>query len=154
MCIKLQKCIVGQLFEMGLTWAKIKVFVELLFWRWDWGLHFLAHSAVYRIQFFAIVGLRSLFPFCLKTKLFRTSRCSQKSLAPFLYFQSFKKESEVVQLCPTLCSPMDCSLPGSSLHGIFQARVLEWVAISFSRGPSRPRYQTHISCLAGGFFYR
>ena len=56
MCIKLQKCIVGQLFEMGLTWAKIKVFVELLFWRWDWGLHFLAHSAVYRIQFFAIEG--------------------------------------------------------------------------------------------------
>ena len=40
--------------------------------------------------------------------------------------------SEVAQLCPTLCSPIDCSLPGSSVHGIFQARVLEWVAISFS----------------------
>ena len=45
-----------------------------------------------------------------------------------------RKESEVAQLCPTLCNPMDCSLPGSSIHGIFQARVLEWVAISFSRG--------------------
>ena len=43
-------------------------------------------------------------------------------------------ESEVAQLCPTLCDPMDCSLPGSSVHGIFQARILEWVAISFSRG--------------------
>ena len=43
-----------------------------------------------------------------------------------------KSESEVAQLCPTLCDPMDCSLPGSSIHGIFQARVLEWVAISFS----------------------
>ena len=43
-----------------------------------------------------------------------------------------KSESEVVQLCPTLRDPMDCSLPGSSIHGIFQARVLEWVAISFS----------------------
>ena len=106
-----------------------------------------------RIQFFAIVGLRSLFPFCLKTKLFRTSRCSQKSLAPFLYFQSFKKESEVVQLCPTLCSPMDCSLPGSSLHGIFQARVLEWVAISFSRGPSRPTDRTLVSHIVGRRFY-
>ena len=42
--------------------------------------------------------------------------------------------SEVAQLCPTLCDPMDCSLPGSSIHGIVQARVLEWVAISFSRG--------------------
>ena len=39
-------------------------------------------------------------------------------------------ESEVAQLCPTLCDPMDCSLPGSSIHGIFQARVLEWIAIS------------------------
>ena len=43
-----------------------------------------------------------------------------------------KKESEVIQSCPTLCDPMDCSLPGSSIHGIFQARILEWVTISFS----------------------
>ena len=42
------------------------------------------------------------------------------------------------QLCPTPCDPMDCSLPGSPVHGIFQARVLEWVAISFSRGSSHP----------------
>ena len=45
-------------------------------------------------------------------------------------------ESEVTQSCPTLCDPMDCSPPGSSIHGIFQARVLEWGAIAFSR-PSR-----------------
>ena len=44
--------------------------------------------------------------------------------------------SEVAQSCPTLCDPMDCSLPGFSIHGIFQARVLKWVAISFSRGSS------------------
>ena len=43
-------------------------------------------------------------------------------------------ESEVAQLCPTLCNPMDCSPPGSSIHGILQARVLEWGAIAFSRG--------------------
>ena len=47
-----------------------------------------------------------------------------------------KKESEVAQSCPTLCDPMDCSLQRSSIHGIFQARVLECVAISFSRGSS------------------
>ena len=44
-----------------------------------------------------------------------------------------ESESEVAQLCPTLCDPMDCSLPSSSIHGIFQARILEWVATSFSR---------------------
>jgi len=44
--------------------------------------------------------------------------------------------SEVTQSCPTLCDPIDCSLPGSSVHGILQARILKWVAISFSRGSS------------------
>ena len=53
----------------------------------------------------------------------------------------------VAKLCPTLCDPMDCSLPASSVHGISQARILEWVAISFSRGSSRPRDRTHVSCI-------
>ena len=51
--------------------------------------------------------------------------------------------------------PMDCSLPGSSVHGILQPRILEWVAVSFSRGSSQPRDQTRMSmspALAGGFF--
>ena len=46
------------------------------------------------------------------------------------------------QLCPTLCDPMDCSTPGSYVHGILQARILEWIAIPFSRGSSQPRDQT------------
>ena len=60
-----------------------------------------------------------------------------------------------VQLCLTLCDPMHCSPPGSSDHGIFEARILEWVAISYSRGSSRPRDQTCmscVSCIAGKFF--
>ena len=63
--------------------------------------------------------------------------------------------AESLQSCPTLCDPTDCSLPGSSVHRILQARMLAWVAISSSRGSSRPRDQTHISvspALAGGFF--
>ena len=56
-----------------------------------------------------------------------------------------ESESEVAQLWLTLCNPMDCSLPGSSVHGIFQAIVLEWIAISFSRGSSQPRAQTRVS---------
>ena len=50
-----------------------------------------------------------------------------------------ESESEVTQSCLTRCAPMDCSLPGSSVHGIFQARILEWFAISFSRRSSQPR---------------
>ena len=60
-----------------------------------------------------------------------------------------KSESEVAQSCPTLFDPMDCSLPGSSLHGILQARVLEWGAISFARGSSRPRDRTRVSLIPG-----
>ena len=53
---------------------------------------------------------------------------------------------------PTLCHPVDSSPPGSSVHRILQARILEWVAIPFSRGPSWPRDGTQVSCIAGGFF--
>ena len=58
----------------------------------------------------------------------------------------------VAQSCPTLCDPMDSNSPGSSVHGILQARILEWVAIPFSRGFSRLRHWTWVSCVAGRFF--
>ena len=57
----------------------------------------------------------------------------------------------VAQLCLTLCKPTDCSPPDSSVQGILQPRILEWVAISFSRGSSRPRDQTQVSCIVGRF---
>ena len=63
-----------------------------------------------------------------------------------------ESESEVAQSHLTLCDPVVCSLPGSSIHGIFQARVMEWVAISFSRGSSQPTGQTHVSHIAGRHF--
>ena len=56
-------------------------------------------------------------------------------------------ESEVAQSCPTLCDPMDCSLSGSPAHGILQARVREWIAISFSRGSSQARNRTRSPAL-------
>ena len=62
------------------------------------------------------------------------------------------KWSELAQSCPTICNPVDCSWPGSSVHGILQARILEWVAISFSRESSQPRDQTLVSCMAGRCF--
>ena len=79
------------------------------------------------------------------------------------YLVKFHCESENVsvlftQSCPALCDPMDCSLPGSSVHGISQARIREWIAISFSRGSSQPGAHTQVSCpvspaLQADFFF-
>ena len=57
-----------------------------------------------------------------------------------------------LQLCLSLCNPMDCSPPGSFVHGVSWARILEWVTIFFSRGSSQPKDRTCVSCLAGGYF--
>ena len=57
------------------------------------------------------------------------------------------KKVKVTQLCPTLCDPKDYTV-----HGILQARMLEWIAVAFSRGSLQPKDQTQVSCIAGGFF--
>ena len=64
-------------------------------------------------------------------------------------------EWSITQSCPTLCDPMDRSLPGTSIHGILQARMLEWVAISFSRGSSQPRDGIRVFCISciGRWFF-
>ena len=64
-------------------------------------------------------------------------------------FNEILSESEVAQSCLTLWDSVDCSLPGSSVHGILQARILEWVALSFSRGASQSRDWTWVSHIAG-----
>ena len=69
-----------------------------------------------------------------------------------IFLPPLSKISEVAQSCLTICDPMDCSPPGFSVHGSFQARVLEWAVISFSRGSSWFRDQTQVSCIAGRFF--
>ena len=70
----------------------------------------------------------------------------------YLTYMPSESESEVAQSCPTLCDPMDCSRPGSSVHGIFQARILKWVAIPFSRESSQPRDRTWVSHIVGRCF--
>ena len=75
--------------------------------------------------------------------------------ASILHLQSAPPTSFYVSVshsCPTLCDPMDYIQPGSLVHRILQARTLEWVPISFSRGFSRLRDRTHLSCIARGFF--
>ena len=71
---------------------------------------------------------------------------------PIVFKQISEREREVAQSCPTLCDPMDCSLPNSCVHGIFQAIVLEWIAISFSKESSRPRDRTRVSHIVDRHF--
>ena len=88
--------------------------------------------------------------------------CMNQSLSFWLLFKSVVlrfwcasnhlKWSEGAQSCPTLCNPMVCSLQRSSIHGIFQARTLEWVAIYFSKGSSQPRDRTRVSGIVGRRF--
>ena len=70
----------------------------------------------------------------------------------YIYIYTYAVLCLVALLCPTLCDPLDCSPPGSSVHGILQARILEWIAMPSSRGFSQPRDLTCVSCIAGGFF--
>ena len=73
----------------------------------------------------------------------RSIHVAANGIISFLFMAEWV--SEVTQSCLTLCDPMDYSLPGSSVHGIFQAIVLEWIAISFSRGSSQPRDRIQVS---------
>ena len=70
----------------------------------------------------------------------------------YLTYMQSEKRKLMTQLCLNFCDPMDCSLPGFSVYGILQARVLEWVAISLSRGSSRLKNWTPVSCIAGRVF--
>ena len=101
---------------------------------------------------------------CLPSYLEETSEAEAHlnlviwKLHPNFFKGYIENESErksaclVTQLYLTHCDPVDCSPPGSSVHGILQTRILEWVAILFSRGSSQPRDQSHVSCIAGRFF--
>ena len=79
-----------------------------------------------------------------KSFIFQVGGFKQWSEIIRLYWE-WIKVSKVAQSCLTLCDPMDCSLPGASVHGIFQAGIPKWVAISFSRRSSRPRDWTRVS---------
>ena len=89
----------------------------------------------------------------LRTPPFTTSKSNILRLLTWRWKVKVRKLF-VAQSCPTLCSPMNYSPRGSSVHGISQARILEWVAISFSRGSSQPRDQTCISHTAGSSRFR
>ena len=103
------------------------------------------------------VSLKRNFPiFYLENFLIdrKTGKIAESTL--IMYHASkiinFVSGSEVTQLCLTLCDPMDCSPPVSSIHGILQARLLGWIAVFFSRGSSWPKDQIQVSRIAGRRF--
>ena len=98
------------------------------------------------------LSLSGLLPFIPSQYIFKKAQATWRGHVWVSGQRLWPGLSEVTQSCPTLCNPMYCSLPGSSLHGILQARVLEWVAISFSRGSSQPRDRTQVSRIPGRRF--
>ena len=101
----------------------------------------------------------SVIPFSSRLQSFPASGLSQMVFSALhirwpKYWSFSFNISPSNQPCPTLCDHMNCSPPGSSVHGIPQARIVEWVAISFSRESSWPRCWISISCIAGGLFTR
>ena len=82
------------------------------------------------------------FPSAYKTSVYTIPQSIKCALALWL------KKHVCAQLCPTLCGSMGCSPPGSSVHGIFLARILEWVATFYCRASSQPRDQIHVSCIS------
>ena len=101
-----------------------------------------------------ILVTQRLPPFEVEQTYTHPSRytASNNPTEPAKEHQAQLNDNEVAQSCPTLCDPTDCSLPCSSIHGIYQARILEWVAISFSRRPSQPRDRTWVSRTRGRCF--
>ena len=86
-----------------------------------------------------------------KNAVFSTKECFKDGIL-YLSSKPFCVIVLIAQSCLTLCSPTDCSSPGSSVHGILQAGTLEWVAVPFSRGSSPPKDWTQVSRTAGRFF--
>ena len=99
-------------------------------------------------------GLSGLCSRSLQLTVHMDVRCSLASLQLKALCPQELVKVLIAQLCPTLCNPVDCSPPGSSVHWILQARILKWGAFPSSRESSPPRDGTHIACIAGRFFIK
>ena len=116
---------------------------QLWFWGWKQDFHF-------PCSIFCDVSIFTMSTHCFLSveDAFKVRQTVSVMIGQFW----IKVKVKVTQFCPTLCNPMYCSLPGSSVCGILQASILEWVVIPFSRASSQPRDQMGVSCIAGGFF--
>ena len=140
--------------DRGAWWAAVRRVENSQTWLNDFHFHFDFATMILSLSYSWDLGYKksqsTLDSWLIKKKrLFQSIHCS-------CWGQLIKsakwKEVKVSHSCPILCDPVDCSPPGSSVHGILQARILEWVAIPFSMGSSPPGDQTRVSCIAGRFF--
>ena len=127
--------------------------ITYLFWRWLTWQKECRHTpkGKFKQVFLTSVCISGLPKIILHLDYFG-EKCKLILKSASLFYNIVESESEVTQSCPTLCDPVDCSLPGSSVHGILQERILEWVASSFSSGSSWPRDRTQVSRIAGRCF--
>ena len=114
------------------------------------GLLSCPHSDLWRLP--CVLSPPVLSSLCVQSPFFLEGLQSLDLGSPLI--QYVHACCSVTQPCLTLCDPMDCSPPGSSVHGVFQARILEWVAIPSSRGSSQPKDRTCVSCICRGILYR
>ena len=128
------------------AWSKVRAFLGFTVRRNRWCKKHCIHCI------FALSGVRAL-EILLSASRFLFSRL-QIIFSEKLTHKVFSDwlKVKVTQWCPTVWNPMDCSLPGFSIHGNLQARILEWVAILVSRGSSQPRDCTLVSHIESGFF--
>ena len=138
--------------RVGHDWETSLHFTSLHFT----SLHFTSNEnpglVSFRIEWFDLLAVEGTLKSLLQHHSSKASILQCSAFFIQLLKRKKVKESEVSQSCPTLCDPMVYSPAGSSIHGILQARVLEWGAISFSRGSSRPRDQTRVSHIPGRCF--
>ena len=110
---------------------------------------------MYMFQCYSLSSSHRLLPCPVSTNLLSIVFVSKAALQIVHQYHLSRFHNGYIFSCVWLCDPLDYSLSGSSVHGIFQARILEWVTISFYRGSSWPRDWIHVfyvSCIAGGFF--
>ena len=121
--------------------------------KWKYKILRSDHGFNYSVnQIKCLFAANSLFLLLYDTKTLNICGDSYVLVLLISFVTLRKVKALVPHPCLILCDSMDCSPPGSYVHGILQASILEWVAISFSRGSSWPRYWTQVSRMAGGYF--
>ena len=138
----------------GLDWHK----VILRHGPWTLRLHPQSDFCLYLEEICSEHGMISIGLIKEKKLISGSSTTGKKEVWILLHYTTLSIRShacvwaQLLQLFPAVCNLMDCSQPGSAVHGILQARILEWITVSFSRGSSPLREWTCISCIAGRFF--